>query len=99
MCLLICRLLLLSPRQAIERANATEYGLASVVIGKDIDACLTVAHGMRAGVCWVNCYGEGGVGGLTLPQKRTCRVSVWGSQVLAVRGVAPVCLFTCIVVG
>ena len=43
--------------EAIDRANATEYGLASVVIGKDIDKCLTVAHGMRAGVAWVNCYG------------------------------------------
>ena len=43
--------------EAIERANSTEYGLASVVIGKNIDQCLTVAHGMRAGVCWVNTYG------------------------------------------
>lgn len=40
----------------IKRANNTMYGLAAGVMGKDLKATLNVAHKLRAGVVWVNCY-------------------------------------------
>ena len=42
--------------EVIDRANDTIYGLAAAVITKDIDRALTLAHGIRAGTVWVNCY-------------------------------------------
>jgi acyl-CoA reductase-like NAD-dependent aldehyde dehydrogenase len=42
--------------EVIERANDTMYGLAGAVFTKDIETALTVAHGIRAGSVWVNCY-------------------------------------------
>ncbi|MGI4829393.1 MAG: aldehyde dehydrogenase family protein [Janthinobacterium lividum] len=38
----------------ISRANATEYGLAASVWGKDIDAARGVAERIEAGTVWVN---------------------------------------------
>lgn len=32
------------------------YGLAGAVFTKDIQKALKVAHGIRAGTFWVNCY-------------------------------------------
>ncbi|CAG9815839.1 unnamed protein product [Phaedon cochleariae] len=42
--------------EIIERANATDYGLASAVFSKDIDKVNYVTQGLRAGTVWVNCY-------------------------------------------
>lgn len=40
----------------LERANRTNYGLASGIITKDIDTALVFAKGIESGVVWVNCY-------------------------------------------
>ncbi|CAG9815838.1 unnamed protein product [Phaedon cochleariae] len=42
--------------EIIERANATNYGLASAVFSKDIDKVNYITQGLRAGTVWVNCY-------------------------------------------
>jgi aldehyde dehydrogenase (NAD+) len=42
--------------EAIERANDCYYGLAGAVMTKNIDNALTIAHGIRAGSIWINCY-------------------------------------------
>ncbi|XP_065915953.1 aldehyde dehydrogenase, mitochondrial-like [Dysidea avara] len=42
--------------ELIERANKTIYGLAASVFTASIDKAMTVAHGIRAGTVWVNCY-------------------------------------------
>ncbi|XP_048737367.2 aldehyde dehydrogenase 1A1-like [Ostrea edulis] len=42
--------------EAIERANATEYGLAAGICTKDINNTMMFAQGVRAGSVWVNCY-------------------------------------------
>ncbi|XP_015600493.1 retinal dehydrogenase 1 [Cephus cinctus] len=42
--------------EVIERANRTNYGLASGVITKDINKALTFAQAIHAGSVWVNCY-------------------------------------------
>lgn len=40
----------------IKRANRTTYGLAAGVITKNITTALSLAHNIRAGTVWVNCY-------------------------------------------
>jgi len=40
----------------IKRANRTTFGLAAGIITKDITRALTLAHNIRAGTVWVNCY-------------------------------------------
>ena len=40
----------------IERGNNSVYGLAAAVVTPDIEKALHVAHGLRAGTVWVNCY-------------------------------------------
>lgn len=42
--------------EAIERANATRYGLAAGIVTKNIDIANTVSRSIRAGTIWVNCY-------------------------------------------
>ncbi|KAF6208768.1 hypothetical protein GE061_014508 [Apolygus lucorum] len=42
--------------EVIERANDTEFGLASSVFGSNIDDINTLVQGIRAGSVWVNCY-------------------------------------------
>lgn len=42
--------------EVIERANNTNYGLASGVLTKDINKALTFAQAVQAGSVWVNCY-------------------------------------------
>jgi acyl-CoA reductase-like NAD-dependent aldehyde dehydrogenase len=42
--------------EVIPRANDTSYGLAAGVFTTDIDKALTIAHSVRAGTVWVNCY-------------------------------------------
>jgi len=41
----------------INRANATEYGLAAGVFTQDITRAHRVIHQMQAGICWINSYG------------------------------------------
>lgn len=41
-----------SIEEVIERANNTEFGLASSVYGKDIDQINTIVQGLRAGSVW-----------------------------------------------
>lgn len=42
--------------EAIERANATSYGLGAGVYTKDVNRALEFAHGVEAGFVWVNQY-------------------------------------------
>ncbi|XP_065836415.1 aldehyde dehydrogenase, mitochondrial-like isoform X2 [Oscarella lobularis] len=42
--------------EVISRANATSYGLAAAVYTRDINKAIAVAHSVRAGTVWVNCY-------------------------------------------
>lgn len=42
--------------EVIRRANATNYGLAAAVWTRDIGKAHQIAHSVRAGTVWVNCY-------------------------------------------
>ena len=42
--------------QAIERANATSYGLAAGILTKDLQNALQFSQRVQAGSIWVNCY-------------------------------------------
>jgi aldehyde dehydrogenase (NAD+) len=42
--------------EVIERANNSEYGLASSVFSRNIDNALQISNSLRAGSVWVNCY-------------------------------------------
>jgi len=44
-----------TPREAVELANNTVYGLASCVWSENINVALDVAAQIKAGVVWVNC--------------------------------------------
>ena len=44
-----------TPREAVELANNTVYGLASCVWSESINVALDVAAQIKAGVVWVNC--------------------------------------------
>ncbi len=44
--------------EAIEKANATVYGLASTVWTKDLNRAHMVAENLHAGIVWVNCWLE-----------------------------------------
>lgn len=45
-----------SEEEAIRIANATDYGLAAGVFSQDVGKALRVAHRVKAGRIWVNCY-------------------------------------------
>lgn len=47
-----------SEEEAIEKANATVYGLASTVWTKDLNRAHMVAENLHAGIVWVNCWLE-----------------------------------------
>lgn len=51
--------------QAIEIANATEFGLVAGVWGKDVSVTHRIAQRVQAGQVFVNCYGAGG--GVEIP--------------------------------
>jgi len=40
----------------LHQANNTVYGLAAAVFTKDLDRALTMAHKLKSGTVWVNCY-------------------------------------------
>lgn len=42
--------------EVIKRANTTIYGLAAAVWTKDITKAHAIAHSLRAGTVWVNCF-------------------------------------------
>lgn len=42
----------------IQRANATDFGLAAGVFTKDIQRAHRVIHQLAAGICWINAYGN-----------------------------------------
>ncbi|QSJ14909.1 aldehyde dehydrogenase family protein [Nostoc sp. UHCC 0702] len=42
--------------EVIQRANSTMYGLAAAVWTKDLNKAHAIAHNVRAGTVWVNCY-------------------------------------------
>ncbi|KAH7855122.1 hypothetical protein Vadar_021458 [Vaccinium darrowii] len=45
-----------SVEEAIQRANATRYGLAAGIVTRDLNVANTVSRSIRAGVIWINCY-------------------------------------------
>jgi len=44
--------------EALRLANDTEFGLAAGIWTQDLGKAHRMAHGIRAGVVWVNCYGS-----------------------------------------
>uniref|UniRef100_UPI00358E4A4C aldehyde dehydrogenase X, mitochondrial-like n=1 Tax=Myxine glutinosa TaxID=7769 RepID=UPI00358E4A4C len=42
----------------IKRANDSRYGLAGAVFTNDLNKALQVAHGLRVGTVWVNCFNQ-----------------------------------------
>jgi betaine-aldehyde dehydrogenase len=44
--------------QVINRANNTHLGLAAGVFTKDIQRAHRVIHQLKAGICWINAYGN-----------------------------------------
>ena len=42
--------------ELVQRANATSFGLAAAVWTRDVAKAHAVAHRLRAGTVWVNCY-------------------------------------------
>jgi len=42
--------------ELVDRANRSKYGLAAAVWTKDIQKAHRMAHRLRAGTVWVNCY-------------------------------------------
>ena len=42
--------------EVIQRANSTMYGLAAAVWTQDLNKAHAIAHNVRAGTVWVNCY-------------------------------------------
>ena len=42
--------------EAITRANTTDFGLAAAVWTRDIGKAHSIAHRLRAGTVWINCY-------------------------------------------
>jgi phenylacetaldehyde dehydrogenase len=45
-----------SADELVERANNNPYGLAAAVWTKDISKAHQIAHELRAGTVWINCY-------------------------------------------
>ncbi|EHA47778.1 betaine aldehyde dehydrogenase [Pyricularia oryzae 70-15] len=44
--------------EVVQRANATELGLAAGVFGKDLNQCHQVIAQLEAGITWINTWGE-----------------------------------------
>jgi aldehyde dehydrogenase (NAD+) len=46
-----------TPEEVLKLANDTEYGLGGAVWTRNISKALKMAHGIKSGTVWVNCYG------------------------------------------
>ena len=44
--------------EVIDRANATNYGLAAGVVTDNLSRAHRVIHRLQAGICWINTWGE-----------------------------------------
>jgi aldehyde dehydrogenase (NAD+) len=44
-----------TPKEAVELANNTRYGLAGSIWSENVNLALDVAHKVKAGVLWINC--------------------------------------------
>lgn len=53
----MCLLRFSDEADVIERANATDYGLAAGVFTQDISRAHRVIHQLQSGICWINSYG------------------------------------------
>lgn len=53
-----CLLEFTSEEEVVRRANGLEYGLAAGVFTRDLDTAHRVVAGVRAGIFWVNTWGE-----------------------------------------
>jgi aldehyde dehydrogenase (NAD+) len=42
--------------EVVQRANTTNYGLAAAVWTRDVAKAHQIAHSVRAGTVWINCY-------------------------------------------
>merc|ERR1711979_145042 len=42
--------------EAIQRANATHYGLAAGICTRDVGTAMAAARDLEAGTVWINCY-------------------------------------------
>jgi betaine-aldehyde dehydrogenase len=51
----LCVIEFTSEEDAVEKANATVYGLAGAVFSADPQRCERVAKALRVGVMWLNC--------------------------------------------
>ena len=47
-----------SEDEVIQRANATDYGLAAGVVTCDVNRAHRLIHQLEAGTCWINTWGE-----------------------------------------
>ncbi|WP_425913965.1 betaine-aldehyde dehydrogenase [Pseudomonas sp. GWSMS-1] len=47
-----------SEDEVIQRANATDYGLAAGVVTCDVNRAHRLIHQLEAGICWINTWGE-----------------------------------------
>ena len=54
----MCLLQFDDENEAIERANATHFGLAAGVVTENISRAHRVIHRLEAGICWINTWGE-----------------------------------------
>jgi betaine-aldehyde dehydrogenase len=45
--------------EAVEIANAVDYGLSAAVWSRDFDTCMTIGRRARAGTVWVNTFMDG----------------------------------------
>lgn len=44
--------------EVVERANATMYGLGAGIMSQNIGRAIGLAHQIRAGSVWINCYDD-----------------------------------------
>lgn len=51
----LCASTFASEREAVDAANATNFGLAGAVASRDAERCRRVAKSLEAGIVWVNC--------------------------------------------
>ena len=53
----VCAIPFDTEEEVIGLANETEYGLGGAVWTRDIGKAHRVAHALRCGIAWINCYG------------------------------------------